>query len=136
MTDFPLCTKKKVFLRVLGDKTDTRREVEAWCYGDLCVSRRLGDPTNWTIYIVPSGTSMATASCVFRYEHTAVNAMIEISKLKNSWTFMDSDEVMKTAQAVVPIAQKHGGTFPHAQTVRGGPTEALRDDLNGPRDDI
>ncbi len=124
MSEFPLCTRKTI--SVLTNLSN-KREIDAWCFGDLAVAQPLHLSSGWTIFHVPSGSSIMSCHCLFRYKATAVEAMMEISRLKNRWIFDDQEEMLKLREAISEIGKKHGGVA----LDRGHGRVAFRQDLNG-----
>jgi hypothetical protein len=107
---------------------DGYRSFEAVCFGDLAVGRRLAS-TDYTIYHLPSGFAMAGAGAVFRYEHTAVAAMMALARIKNRWVFDDLAEMQRLKTAIRTVCALHGGTEAAPHTLRE--VQGFQQDLNG-----
>lgn len=124
MSDFPLCTRKTVRVRKFPEGF---RDVEdAVCFGDLGVIRIMHS-ADWTIVHLPTGFTFKTASCVFRYQTGAVDAMMEMHRVKNRWSFDDVAGLQALQPLIEEVGKKHGGT----SAARGPEVLEYREDLNG-----
>lgn len=106
-----------------GGKT----EVEARCYGDWAAHRHLDVPALWVLTLLPLGLNLPPDWCSFPSEERAVDAMIEIAMLRNSWSVVtQSDFTRDLKEQLVAIAAKHGavegplGMAAHADRNRFG----------------
>jgi hypothetical protein len=127
MTSYPLCTDKTVKVRSFPSGM---RETSGVCYGDLAVIRIMNSP-DYTILHVPSGFTFKTAGCCFRYQHTAVDAMMEMARLRNRWSFDDINGLQKLQGVISEIGTKHGGY----SAARGPEVLDYREDVNGKLED-
>lgn len=123
--NYPLCTRRKVVVCKVPDGT---REFEGVCFGDLAVGRRTGS-ADYTIFHVPSGFALAGAGAVFRYEHMAVKAMMDLSKIKNRWIFDDIEEFRTLKLAIQTVCAVNGGVEAAPHTLRA--VDEFRQNLNG-----
>lgn len=105
MTSYPLCEEKTVVLQKYPTGT---RETTGVCYNDLAVVRILNSP-DFTIAHMPSGFTFKTAACIFRYQPTAVAAMMEIAKIRNRWRFDDIKDLQALQPQIEAIATRYGG---------------------------
>lgn len=87
----------------------TKSHVEALCFGDWAAHRHLDVPSLYVLTLLPLGTNMPPDWCSFPTEQQAVDAMIEIARLKNSWAVVTQADMTKALEADLKrIAAKHG----------------------------
>lgn len=121
MSDLDLC-KWETF-EIMG--TGGVSKCVGWRFGDLA-AHQFGK--RWTLTHLPSGTSLKNGNCIFRNVESAVGAMIEISRLRNSWDFIDisDEERLVLRDTVSEIGKKFGG-----MDGKGKEYAAYRSGLNG-----
>jgi hypothetical protein len=84
-------------------------QIEAKCFGDWAVHPYLDDPALWVITLLPLGLNLPPDWCSFPSEQQAVDAMIEVSSLRNSWAVVtQADFTRELKEQLMAIAQKYG----------------------------
>lgn len=123
MTTYPFCEDREVEVRKYPEGM---RKIMAICSGDLGVIREMNS-LDFTILHIPSGLSFRSANCVFRYQASAVEAMLAISRLHNRWFGMTGEELRAMAPKIMEIGEKFGGVA----APRGPDVPDYKEDLNG-----
>lgn len=102
MQNIDLCTREIIEISV---RSGGVKKVPAWRFHEFA-ARTIND--YWSITHLPTGCSLGF---LFFSIEDCIDAMMEISALKNSWEFLTLDEISKTADQAIPIMLNHGG-FP------------------------
>lgn len=105
--------------------------VEGYRYGDFAV---IDYTPGWAIAHVPSGGALVGNSFgIFRGPEMACRAMMEISKLKNTWAFIDMEELREFIPDIIKIIIEHRGDVP---APGDAVVKEVQNDLNGYGDDL
>jgi len=98
--------------RVTFEMAPTGTKKPGWRFGDLAAHQT--SRKTWSITHLPSGMSLRNGYCWFKTVEQATAAMVEISKLRNSWDFIDvtDEERTRLRDQVREIAERHGGSSP------------------------
>lgn len=102
MTVFDRCSWERVQV-VLGNGP---RTVMGWRCGDLAANEHPAAPDRWTITHLPTGLSFSSLG-LFANAETAIQAMLEVSPLRNDWTSIDYDELASLKARCKPIFERH-----------------------------
>lgn len=105
-------------------------KVKGWRWQDFAAVR---NNVHWLIAHLPSGLMVGgnetNTIWTFPTAHTAAEAMLEISRMRNRWVEIPESELEKDATAIDVICAKHSGV------IRGGMDKphdvARRKSLNG-----
>jgi hypothetical protein len=87
----------------------TVRCVEAKCVGDWAVHPHLDVPGLYVITLLPLGLSLPPDWCSFEIEDHAVQAMLAIARLRNSWSVVtQADLTPDLRDHLKAITARHG----------------------------
>lgn len=123
MKMYPFCETKMVDV----DTHEGVKQREAVVCGDLALTMHRSEEY-YVIVHLPSGLSLGKAHCVFYKEDKGVDALMEIARLRNTWTFTDPAVWGELFEPIREIAQKHGGV---EQVVLIPSPNGYKEHLNG-----
>jgi hypothetical protein len=126
-------TEKRAIQLQPGFGANVRTETEAACFGDWAAHQHLDVPDLWVLTLLPLGLNLPPDWCSFPSEAQAVDAMIEIARLRNSWSVVvQADFTRELKVQLMAIAEKHGavegplGAAAQADTNRLGMKQRAR----------
>lgn len=89
--------------------TGRRSKIEGYVYGEFAAHRHVDTDELWVITLLPLGLNLPPDWCSFKTLERACDAMIEISRLKNSWAVATQEDFTLELKAqLIGIAQRHG----------------------------
>jgi hypothetical protein len=101
--------RREIELQPGFGRFDHIRKIDAIVYGDWAAHRHLDVPDLFVLTLLPVGRKMPPEWCSFRTEQQACDAMVEIARLKNSWSVVtQSDLTIELRDQMMAIAASHG----------------------------